>query len=87
MHNELFNQIDIHTYHPGALVRGKDSVDKDIKWNYLTRDLWPKDFLHQIWSGRFFDNVKINDFVMIGQTPPRTSMESFLFLELKVNRS
>ncbi|KAL7488326.1 hypothetical protein ACHAW6_013904 [Cyclotella cf. meneghiniana] len=59
MHNELFNQIDIHTYHPGALVRGKDSDGKDIKWNYLTRDLWPKVFLHQIWSGRFFDKEKI----------------------------
>lgn len=59
MHNELFNQIDIHTYHPEVLMRKIDLDDNEVKWNYLTRDLWPEVFLDHIWSGRFINNEKV----------------------------
>lgn len=59
MHNELFNQIDIHTYHPEALIRDRNSDGDEVKWNYLARDLWPQVFLEHIWSGRFYDDKKI----------------------------
>ena len=56
MHNELFNPIDIFTYHPTSLLR---SEGPDSRWNYLARDLWPKLFLEQILSGLHPDGSKI----------------------------
>ena len=56
MHNELFNPIDIFTYHPRALFTGESHTDK---WTYLARDLYPKDFLQRIWSGCCQDGTKI----------------------------
>ena len=46
MHNELFNPIDIFTYHPAVF-------QKDLRWTVLTRDLFPYDFLDFIWTGRY----------------------------------
>ena len=48
MHNELFNPIDVFTYHPAAL---KDDLGTP-RWTVLTRDLFPEDFLDFIWTGR-----------------------------------
>eukprot|EP00535_Pseudo-nitzschia_heimii_P011543 CAMPEP_0197195790 /NCGR_PEP_ID=MMETSP1423-20130617/31852_1 /TAXON_ID=476441 /ORGANISM="Pseudo-nitzschia heimii, Strain UNC1101" /LENGTH=51 /DNA_ID=CAMNT_0042649527 /DNA_START=29 /DNA_END=180 /DNA_ORIENTATION=- len=50
MHNELFNPIDVFTYHPGGLLRSDDS--RSDRWTYLARDLDPGAFLEHIWSGR-----------------------------------
>ena len=60
MHNELFNPIDIFTYHP-TFFRGPSSHDNDPNnsvgacradsWSVLTRDLFPEDFLDFIWYG------------------------------------
>ena len=58
MHNALFNQINIHTYHPESLVRGKDSDGKEIKWNYLTRDLWSE-------VGLLFNSLHIDPYVAL----------------------
>jgi LPS sulfotransferase NodH len=52
MHNELFNPIDIFTYHPKALVRNKDGD----RWTTLGRDLYPDGFLDHIWSGKLADS-------------------------------
>jgi len=54
MHNELFNPIDIFTYHP-ALFQHGDSVvsEKKQQWTVLTRDLFPEDFLDFIWTGSY----------------------------------
>ena len=56
MHNELFNPIDIFTYHPRGLLLGDSHADN---WSYLARDLYPKPFLEQIWSGCFANGTKI----------------------------
>jgi hypothetical protein len=42
MHNELFNPIDVFTYHPKALI--------EARWTVLTRDLFPAEFLNFIWD-------------------------------------
>lgn len=42
MHNELFNTIDIFTYYPELL--------DPKRWNVLTRDLHPEEFLQDLWS-------------------------------------
>jgi len=44
MHNELFNPIDIFTYHPAVFQRG-------LQWTVLTRDIFPEDFLEFVWTG------------------------------------
>jgi hypothetical protein len=65
MHNELFNPIDIFTYHPEALVRNTNGD----RWNFLGRDLWPEAFLDYIWSGKHFDGEPIvQDFKAVGFT-------------------
>lgn len=46
MHNELFNPIDIFTYHPGVF-------QSDLRWTVLTRDLFPEDFLDFVWTGKY----------------------------------
>jgi len=56
MHNELFNPIDIFTYHPVSLLR---TGTEDQRWTPLARDLWPKIFLEQMWSGRYADGSKL----------------------------
>lgn len=48
MHNELFNPIDIFTYHPHML---KEATGERLAWSVLTRDLFPNDFLDFIWTG------------------------------------
>mmetsp|Transcript_12923 Transcript_12923/g.27249 ORF Transcript_12923/g.27249 Transcript_12923/m.27249 type:complete len:1014 (+) Transcript_12923:733-3774(+) len=48
MHNELFNPIDIFTYHPNTLLFDEDL--SDASWSTLTRDLMPFDFLEHIWN-------------------------------------
>jgi hypothetical protein len=51
MHNELFNPIDIFTYHPGF-----KNVEKNKPlWTVLTRDLFPGDFLEFVWTGMHAD--------------------------------
>jgi hypothetical protein len=42
MHNELFNTIDIFTYYP-------ELIDQ-TRWSVLTRDLFPEEFLTELWS-------------------------------------
>lgn len=59
MHNELFNQIDIFSYHPKALERKEG--DSESKWNFLSRDLWPEVFLEHIWSGQYSNGGKIKE--------------------------
>ncbi len=59
MHNELFNPIDIFTYHPDSLVR--DSETKDKRWNFLGRDLLPEVFLEHIWTARHICGSKIKE--------------------------
>ncbi|KAG7347361.1 glycosyl transferase family 2 protein [Nitzschia inconspicua] len=46
MHNELFNPIDIFTYHPSVF-------QDDQRWTVLTRDLFPEEFLDFVWTGRY----------------------------------
>ncbi|KAL3924944.1 MAG: hypothetical protein SGILL_000734 [Bacillariaceae sp.] len=46
MHNELFNPIDIFTYHPKVF-------QSDLRWTVLTRDLFPEDFLDFVWTGSY----------------------------------
>lgn len=55
MHNELFNPVDIFTYHPKALLQGEDNKS----WNVLGRDLWPEAFLEHIWSGKYANEQPI----------------------------
>lgn len=57
MHNELFNTIDIFTYHPRVTERS-DGPEGNY-WSVLGRDLWPLHFLEHIWSGHFADGCKI----------------------------
>jgi hypothetical protein len=57
MHNELFNPIDIFTYHPDSLLQNSES--KDHRWTFLARDLWPAVFLEHIWTGCYADGSKI----------------------------
>jgi glycosyltransferase involved in cell wall biosynthesis/LPS sulfotransferase NodH len=61
MHNELFNPIDIFTYHPHIFEStNKQNEQNDRRrWTVLTRDLFPEDFLRFIWSARTVDNVPI----------------------------
>jgi len=54
MHNELFNPIDIFTYHPKAMVRNEEGD----RWTTLGRDLYPDGFLEHIWSGKLAENGK-----------------------------
>ena len=58
MHNELFNPIDIFTYYPASLQHGKSS---DERWDFLTRDLLPREFLEHIWTGHYHDGTKIKN--------------------------
>jgi len=52
MHNELFNPIDIFTYHPSF-----KSVEKQKPlWTVLTRDLFPVNFLEFVWTGMHADH-------------------------------
>eukprot|EP00551_Chaetoceros_affinis_P012567 CAMPEP_0203682834 /NCGR_PEP_ID=MMETSP0090-20130426/47203_1 /ASSEMBLY_ACC=CAM_ASM_001088 /TAXON_ID=426623 /ORGANISM="Chaetoceros affinis, Strain CCMP159" /LENGTH=845 /DNA_ID=CAMNT_0050551951 /DNA_START=88 /DNA_END=2622 /DNA_ORIENTATION=+ len=53
MHNELFNPIDIFTYHPSF----KNIERNKPLWTVLTRDLFPMDFLDFVWSGMNADHV------------------------------
>jgi len=46
-HNELFNQIDIFSYHPKSLLRN----EAGDTWSTLGRDLYPEAFLEHFWSG------------------------------------
>eukprot|EP00980_Cylindrotheca_fusiformis_P023412 scaffold10472_cov126-Cylindrotheca_fusiformis.AAC.7 len=46
MHNELFNPIDIFTYHPEILRK----AEGDGQWTVQVRDLYPQDFLEYIWN-------------------------------------
>lgn len=63
MHNELFNPIDIFTYHPSFKV----GVDKKPIWTVLTRDLFPEQFLDFVWTGRKADKTFIKqDFRAVG---------------------
>lgn len=59
MHNELFNPIDIFTYHPKALLlqqQGDDEQgEKKPLWSVMTRDLFPQEFLDFIWRGETAD--------------------------------
>mmetsp|Transcript_3482 Transcript_3482/g.5875 ORF Transcript_3482/g.5875 Transcript_3482/m.5875 type:complete len:186 (+) Transcript_3482:232-789(+) len=56
MHNELFNPIDIFTYHPKSLnpppPENDDESQPPPRWTPLIRDLFPNDFLEFIWSGK-----------------------------------
>jgi hypothetical protein len=58
MHNELFNPIDLFTYHP-AIFSNFPAPEADAvavrsqRWTVLTRDLFPEDFLAFIWSGGY----------------------------------
>ena len=49
MHNELFNTIDIFTYYPELL--------DPKRWSVLTRDLFPEEFLQEIWSSAYGDAI------------------------------
>lgn len=53
MHNELFNPIDIFTYHP-SFKNIKNDKNNPL-WTVLTRDLFPADFLHFVWTGMHAD--------------------------------
>lgn len=53
MHNELFNPIDIFTYHP-SFKNIKNDKNNPL-WTVLTRDLFPADFLHFVWTGMYAD--------------------------------
>jgi len=53
MHNELFNPIDIFTYHPSFKCVEKNKP----LWTVMTRDLFPVDFLHFVWTGMHADMV------------------------------
>eukprot|EP00522_Entomoneis_paludosa_P001770 CAMPEP_0172467900 /NCGR_PEP_ID=MMETSP1065-20121228/60113_1 /TAXON_ID=265537 /ORGANISM="Amphiprora paludosa, Strain CCMP125" /LENGTH=81 /DNA_ID=CAMNT_0013225163 /DNA_START=198 /DNA_END=439 /DNA_ORIENTATION=- len=69
MHNELFNPIDIFTYHPGfrhgSSMGDEDAGDQNLqqvvpisnkpRWSVLTRDLFPAEFLDFIWTGKNMD--------------------------------
>lgn len=52
MHNELFNPIDIFTYHPSF----KNIDKKTPLWTVLTRDLFPANFLDFVWTGMYADH-------------------------------
>ncbi|CAJ1940641.1 unnamed protein product [Cylindrotheca closterium] len=51
MHNELFNTIDIFTYHPSF----KTIQNCEALWTPQTRDLDPVGFLRFVWSGMLAD--------------------------------
>jgi hypothetical protein len=65
MHNELFNPIDIFTYHRHILrrlaVTNDDSEDHNShqqqqqQWTVQIRDLYPEDFLEHIWNKQTID--------------------------------
>mmetsp|Transcript_5205 Transcript_5205/g.15151 ORF Transcript_5205/g.15151 Transcript_5205/m.15151 type:complete len:1022 (+) Transcript_5205:39-3104(+) len=48
MHNELYNPIDIFTYHPKVLLLDDDM--SGASWSTLTRDLMPSEFMEYIWD-------------------------------------
>ena len=52
MHNELFNPVDVFTYHPKAL--------KEARWTVLTRDLFPAEFLNFIWDQETIESIRPN---------------------------
>ena len=54
MHNELFNPIDIFTYHPSfkRIERNQTPL-----WTVTTRDLFPGDFLDFVWTGMHADEI------------------------------
>ena len=68
MHNELFNPIDIFTYHPHMLRHSDDDEDDDPGgrgggerplWSVMTRDLFPGEFMDFIWSGMTVSGIPI----------------------------
>jgi hypothetical protein len=62
MHNELFNPIDIFTYHPRGLLLGDSHADN---WSYLARDLHPP----SRFSNKFGTTVS--------RTVPKSNLKSF----------
>jgi LPS sulfotransferase NodH len=54
MHNELFNAVDICTYHPCAFRPADRAMNRDAAelWVPTKRDLCPEMFLEHVWSGR-----------------------------------
>ena len=65
MHNELFNPIDIFTYHPNTVRSEKHIMDVSTGcnprgWSVLTRDLFPEDFLDFIYQNKTVDGDIIN---------------------------
>ncbi len=49
MHNELFNPIDIFTYHPNAFSFEEEDCS-GASWSTLTRDLFPSNFTEYVWN-------------------------------------
>jgi len=49
MHNELYNPIDIFTYHPYAFELDNEDFS-GASWSTLTRDLFPSDFMEYVWN-------------------------------------
>lgn len=49
MHNELFNTIDIFTYHPKSFSFENEDLS-GASWSTLTRDLFPSDFMEYVWN-------------------------------------
>lgn len=58
MHSELFNTIDIFTYHPTAM---DIDVKDNRRWTVLGPDLHPEAFLEHIWSGCYCSGAKIKE--------------------------
>jgi hypothetical protein len=55
MHNELFNPIDIFTYHPKVLNKPGEG-----RWTVQTRDLYPVQFLEHIWDSETIERIRPN---------------------------
>lgn len=69
MHNELFNPIDIFTYHPSTLRSYRnqsggggspETHGSSTGWTVLTRDLFSADFLDFIYRNQTVDGDPIN---------------------------
>ena len=59
MHNELFNPIDIFTYHPNVMWKESEDGQESSKWTYLARDLLHSQFLEHIWTAQLVDGSNI----------------------------
>jgi len=55
MHNELFNAIDVFTYHPAVFQQHQP------RWTVLTRNLFPEDFLDFVWTGSYASGSNDSD--------------------------